>query len=84
MQRVSPLIGVGLLIVCGVSTAAPTPVSRSALARHQLAACMTREMAASRTMFYNEASRVCKARLQSTGSMLASSTGVKAGSGMGR
>jgi hypothetical protein len=45
---------------------------------------MTREMAASRTMFYNEASRVCKARLQSTGSMLASSTGVKAGSGMGR
>lgn len=51
--------------VAAISQAvAVTPVSHAILNRRQLADCMTKQMAASRTISYNEASKVCKDRIK--------------------
>jgi hypothetical protein len=57
--------------------------SRPVSARRQLAACMNREMAASRTISYNQATAVCKLKVKAPS--LASSVPTKpAGGGLSR
>jgi hypothetical protein len=52
--------------------------------RHQLMMCMTKRMSASKTISYNEATKVCKAQLKSQSATLASSGGGKAAGGLSR
>jgi hypothetical protein len=56
----------------GVATAATPSNTRSLSPRQQLNACMTKAMAASRTLSYNEASKMCKAQLKPNPPALAS------------
>jgi hypothetical protein len=51
------------LILCA-STAGAQPESPAIIAKHQLSECMSKRMAANRTLSYNEAMRACKERLQ--------------------
>ena len=44
--------------------AATPPVSQATLNRRQLSECMTREMAASRTISYYAASKLCRDRIK--------------------
>ncbi len=60
------------------------PGSHPVSYRHQLIACMTREMSASRTISYNEATRVCKTRLAAPAPVLASSVAEKSVTGLDR
>jgi hypothetical protein len=79
------VIMVGLATVSVVlmsARAAADPASHPASARHQLMACMTKHMSASKTLSYNEATRVCKAQMKSQSATLASGTGVKSAGGM--
>jgi hypothetical protein len=49
-----------------------------------LIACMSKQMSASKTISYNEATKLCKAQLKSQSATLASSTAVKPMSGLNR
>jgi hypothetical protein len=51
-------------------------------ARHQLMACMTKAMSASKTISYNQASKLCKQQLQTPA--MASTAATKPAGGMGR
>lgn len=64
------------VLVHALATAA-TPVSQATLNRRQLASCMTKQMAASRTISYNQASKVCKARLKAPEEGLSASNEAK-------
>lgn len=61
------LMVIGLSAIVSAQALAVTPASQAALSRRQLSDCMMKEMAASRTMSYNEASKVCKDRSRSQG-----------------
>jgi hypothetical protein len=52
--------------------------------RHQLTACMTKQMSASKTISYNDASKLCKQQLQAQTPTLASTVVSKPASGLGR
>jgi hypothetical protein len=52
--------------------------------RRQLSACMSKQMAASRTISYNQATAVCKAQLKAKAPTLASSIQSKPASGLSR
>jgi hypothetical protein len=56
----------------GVATAATASNTRSLSPRQQLNACMTKAMTASRTLSYNDASKMCKAQLKPNPPALAS------------
>lgn len=45
--------------------------------RHQLAACMTKQMAASKTISYYEAAKICKDQLTSQGDRVAANDAPK-------
>lgn len=69
---------------CAVQTLAVEPVNRPPSPRRLLVACMSKQMAASRTISYNEATALCKARLKAGEAALASTAQLKpAGSGLG-
>jgi hypothetical protein len=57
-------------------------ISHSASPRRQLIACMNKRMSASRSISYNEASKVCKDQLKADGATLASTAPVKPISGV--
>jgi hypothetical protein len=73
------LIGVGM----SMQAMAADP-NRALSQRRQLAACMNRQMAASRTISYNQATTVCKERLKVKAPTLASSVQAKPASGLSR
>jgi hypothetical protein len=52
--------------------------------KHQLIACMTKQMSASKTISYNEATKVCKAQLKAQTPTLASTAVSGPVSGLGR
>jgi hypothetical protein len=52
--------------------------------RRQLAVCMNKQMSASRTISYNEATAVCKAQLKAKAPTLASSIQSKPTSGLAK
>ena len=67
------------IVVGNIQTASAEPAGRQASIRHRLVLCMTKQMSASRTISYNEATKVCKAQLQGQASRpaLASSAAIK-------
>lgn len=87
MQRARHrLIAVSVaLIICQALVSWPAwaggSAARPPTAKRLLIACMTQHMSASKTVSYNEASRVCKAQLRSHDAALASSA-VKPVSGL--
>ncbi len=64
------LIGAAGLSIQAVAVDLNRPVSP----RRQLTVCMNRQMSASRTISYNQATAVCKAQLKAKAPTLASST----------
>jgi hypothetical protein len=83
------MIGRGTLLalICtaGVSIQAmAVDLNRPVSPRHQLAICMNRQMSASRTISYNEATAVCKAQLKAKAPTLASSIQPKQASGLAK
>ncbi len=52
--------------------------------KHQLIACMTKRMSASKTISYNEATKVCKEQLKAQTPTLASTAVSRPVSGLGR
>lgn len=59
MQRLNLVVGLSGLMLIGSYGAAGTTVP-TASARRQLNDCMMKRMAASKTLSYNEATKVCK------------------------
>jgi len=59
-------------------------LNRPVSPRRQLAVCMNRQMSASRTISYNEATAVCKAQLKIKAPTLASSIPGKPTSGLAK
>jgi hypothetical protein len=72
-----------LIGAAGVSIQAMAgDLSRPVSPRRQLAVCMNKQMSASRTISYNEATAVCKAQLKAKAPALASSIEPKPTSGL--
>jgi hypothetical protein len=78
--RMAVITGVALL---SARAFAAEPLNRPASNRHQLLACMTKRMSASRTVSYNEAARLCKDQLKAQNTPPASSAAVKPSTGLG-
>jgi hypothetical protein len=57
---------------------------RAVSPRRQLAACMNKQMSASRTISYNQATAVCKGQLKPKAPALASSLQPKQGGGLAK
>lgn len=74
------LIGVVGLSLQALALDANRPVPP----RRQLTACMSRQMSASRTISYNQATAVCKAQLKAKAPTLASSIPPKQASGLAK
>ena len=55
---------VGAFVAAISPALAGTLQSQALLNRHQLADCMSKQMAASRTISYNEASKLCRDRMK--------------------
>jgi hypothetical protein len=69
----------GIVLIISVASAssqavAAPPVTRPPSAKRLLIACMTKEMSSSRTISYNEATKVCKVQLKTQSATLASGT----------
>ena len=74
-----------LIGVAGVSSqAVAVDLNRPVSPRRQLAVCMNRQMSASRTISYNQATAVCKAQLKAKAPALASSIQPKQASGLAK
>lgn len=69
--------GIGVQVMANDLDRPPPP-------RRQLAICMNKQMAASRTISYNAASAVCKAQLKAKAPELASTIPPKPANGMTR
>jgi len=55
----------GALLLAGTHAMAASPLSQASINRRLLSECMSKQMTASKTISYNEASRVCKSQLKS-------------------
>jgi hypothetical protein len=65
MNWLSVGVVLGAALLYGSEAMATSTESQSVIARRQLSACMTKQMQASRTLSYNEATKLCKERLKS-------------------
>ena len=72
MKRFLTAVGCTTVICIGAHTALARPESAAVIAKRQLSDCMTRRMAADKSLSYNDARRVCKERLQPPKDTLAS------------
>jgi hypothetical protein len=79
MKRIIWAIGIGAAVIA-VQPSIARPESAAAIAKQQLIECMNRRMAASKTVSYNEAMRVCKEQQQPPKDTLASNGPSEAGS----
>jgi hypothetical protein len=74
-----------LIGAAGVSIqAVAVDLNRAVSPRRQLTVCMNRQMSASRTISYNQATAVCKAQLKAKAPTLASSIQPKQANGLAR
>jgi hypothetical protein len=65
MQRAMMAIcATGVFLMSASAAAVEPPAPAGAILRQQINDCMTKKMAASKTLSYNEAMRTCKAQLQ--------------------
>jgi hypothetical protein len=62
-MKTRPLITLALAVACAAPAFAG-PLSSSSIGRHRLADCMSRQMAASRTLSYYGAESLCKQQLR--------------------
>ena len=80
MKHIIWAIGISVALAA-VQTSGAHPQSAAVIAKQQLTECMSRRMAASKTVSYNEALRICKEKQQPPKDTLASNgpseTGVK-------
>lgn len=79
MMRNCLAVGVviGASLVVANSASATTAAHQAMLIRHQLSDCMTKQMAASKTISYYEALKVCKERLKAQAAGLSASNAAK-------
>lgn len=64
-------------VALAATQASGNPARHPVSARHQLIACMTKEMTASKTISYNEATKLCRAQLKVEAPTLASTIAAK-------
>lgn len=76
MNRIVCIIGMAVASGVVNSTVA-APLSPTAQAQRQLAVCMSRQMAASKTVSYNQASKICKELLKHPSDNLTASDAAK-------
>jgi hypothetical protein len=62
----------GSILVLGAQGIGAKPESPAVIAKHQLSECMTKRMAADKSVSYNDAMRACKERMQMPKDTLAS------------
>jgi hypothetical protein len=77
-KRRKIVLAAGVMLLCGElllsgEALAVDQASRPLSPKRQLIACMNRQMAASRQISYNEATKVCKTQLQAQSATLTSS-----------
>lgn len=84
MNRMLQLIVLCALPAITYPAMAGTKSGRVITAKRLLSECMTKEMAASRTLSYNAATHLCKARLLAAGSAAGSSGNGNAVGKLGR
>jgi ABC-type proline/glycine betaine transport system permease subunit len=65
----------GAALICAQALA--DPMSHSVSNKHQLIACMTKRMSASRSVSYNDAAKLCKDQLKAQNSSVTPSAAVK-------
>jgi hypothetical protein len=63
------VMSLGLMSLAGAADASPRPLS----AKRQLVMCMTKRMSDSKTLSYNEASKLCKEQLEAQRATLTTS-----------
>jgi hypothetical protein len=78
MKRTILAIGFSATLACAQASNAQ-PQSRAVIAKHQLSECMSKRMAADRTVSYNQAMRACKDQLQPPKDTLASNDPAESG-----
>jgi hypothetical protein len=78
MKYLPLLMSITLFTTGSAAFAAPAP-SQAMLNKKQLIGCMTKQMSASRTISYNEATKVCKDLMKSQSEPLVASNTTKAG-----
>jgi hypothetical protein len=78
MKRIISAIGFGAALAFAQISSAH-PESAPVIAKQQLIECMNRRMAASKTVSYNEAMRICKEKQQPPKDTLASNGSGDAG-----
>jgi hypothetical protein len=79
MKQFMRAIGLSSMMLVGALAVAAPPASQSAVTKRQLNDCMSRRMAANRTLSYNDALRSCKERIQSQKEALASNSPSESG-----
>jgi hypothetical protein len=84
MNRVWRTIVLVSLASVSAQALAVDSIGRAPSLKRLLIACMNKQMAASKTVSYNEATKLCTAQLKSQSATLASSTAVKPMSGLNR
>lgn len=85
MNRIARIIVLAGGACCGMQAiSAQSPGGPPVSPRHQLVACMTRQMSASRTISYIEATNLCKAQLKTKAPTLAAAAPDKPATGLGR
>lgn len=77
MNRIVCIIGM-VVASSVVNSTQAAPRSPTAQAQRQLAGCMNRQMAASKTVSYNQASKICKELLKHPSDNLTASDASKA------
>jgi hypothetical protein len=75
MNRIFPLLAMTSALLIGIRTFAD-PTS-AAMNRRQMVSCMTKQMSASKTISYNEATKLCRDQLKSQNGSVATNTAAK-------
>lgn len=70
-------LGAAVCVASVAYASAATPPSQAAINRRQLSDCMNRHMAASRTLSYNDAAKMCKDLLRAPSDALTASNEAK-------
>jgi hypothetical protein len=78
MKYLPAMTTIALILSGSAALAAPAP-SQAALNKKQLIGCMTKQMSASRSISYNEATKVCKDLIKAQGDTLIASNATKPG-----
>jgi len=77
--RMSVTLTIAVMTVAALmcTPALAEPINHSVSSKHQLIACMTKRMSASRTVSYNDAAKLCKDQLKAQNSSVTPSAAVK-------